>query len=129
VLAFLLAQMPARCVGSGRVEMWRGGRRFRFVCLPLFRLAVPSNFAIAPFPHPARRTEHAIFPHSALGQDLMLSATEGCVCVVTNEPALVPPGGTGQGSASSHCPQLLLLAQPPAQPLADVGVEQLIRRT
>ena len=40
----------------------------------------PMSQTMAPFPHPAHRTEQAICSHSALGQALMLSPTEGCGC-------------------------------------------------
>ena len=64
--------------------MWRGGSRLGLSVAASFVWRCPSNFTVAPFPHPARRTEHADLLHSALGQALMLSPTEGCGFVPAN---------------------------------------------
>ena len=45
---------------------------------PLPAMPVPQSSVIAPFPVAARRTVRADFPHTALGQDITLSPTEGC---------------------------------------------------
>jgi hypothetical protein len=47
----------------GRVEMWRGGRRSGLSISAPFVWRCPSNLAIAPFPHPPRRTGRADLPH------------------------------------------------------------------
>jgi hypothetical protein len=61
---------------------------------------------LTPFPHPAHRTEHAICPHSALGQALMLSPTVGRVCEAPVEPAPIPHRAIGRGSANTPCSRL-----------------------
>ena len=60
-----------------RVESRSGAVAVGSVCLlsAPFVWRCPSNLAIAPFPLPARRTERAVFPHSALGQVLRRSHT------------------------------------------------------
>jgi hypothetical protein len=57
-------------------EMWHGSSRFVLSVARPFRLAVPSNLAVTPFPHHPHRTVLADFPHTALGQDSMFSPTE-----------------------------------------------------
>ena len=54
-----------------RVEVWRGGlgRSLFSPVGPPFRLRVSQHLDPAPFPHPALRTVHADFPHTALGQE------------------------------------------------------------
>src|SRR5208282_659305 len=59
----------------GRVEMWRGDRRFGLSVAASFVWRCPSTPAITPFPHPAHRTGHADLPHPALGQDITPSPT------------------------------------------------------
>ena len=53
-----------------RVEVRRGslGRSLFSPVIPPFRLRVSHHLDHAPFPHPARRTVQADFPHTALGQ-------------------------------------------------------------
>jgi len=53
---------------------------------------------MAPFPHPAHRTGQADFPHPALGQDFMLSPTEGAVEARADGPVQVARTDTGQDS-------------------------------
>ena len=61
----------------GRVEMWRGGRRFRLSVSTPFVRWCPSSVALAPFPHPAHRTGRADFPHPALFQHIKPSRSHG----------------------------------------------------
>jgi transposase len=59
----LFAKLPQ--VPFSRVEMWRGGLRFGLsVSAPFVRRCLTS-LTITPFPHPARQTGHADFPHPA----------------------------------------------------------------
>jgi fructosamine-3-kinase len=60
---------------GGRVEMWRGSSRLGVSVAASFVWRCPSNFTVAPFPHPAHRTGHADLPHPALGQELTPSST------------------------------------------------------
>ncbi len=53
--------------------MWRGGCRLNISVAASFVWRCLSGSAMAPFPHPAHRTEHADLPHPALGQELTLS--------------------------------------------------------
>jgi hypothetical protein len=62
----------------GRVEMWRGGGRDGMSVTAPFVWRCPSNRAVAPFPHPARRTGRADLPHPAPVQDLTPSLTPRC---------------------------------------------------
>ena len=64
-------------VPIGRVEMWRGGRRFRLSVSTPFVRWCPSSVALAPFPHPAHRTGRADFPHPALFQHIKPSRSHG----------------------------------------------------
>jgi transposase len=50
-------------VPIGRVEMWRGGRRSGLSVPAPFVWRCPSNLAVAPFPHPPRRTGRAQLTH------------------------------------------------------------------
>ena len=50
--------------------MGRGDRRTTHICSSApFVWQCLSGVSITPFPHPAHRTEQAVFPHSALGQE------------------------------------------------------------
>src|SRR3984893_2800869 len=59
----------------GRVEMWRGDRRFGLSVAASFVRRCPSTLAITPFSHPAHRTGRADLPHPALGQNVTPSPT------------------------------------------------------
>jgi hypothetical protein len=67
-----------KCRGRGRVEMWRGDRRFGLSVAAPFVWRCPSNLALTPFPHPAHRTGLADRPHPALGQNITPSPMTGC---------------------------------------------------
>jgi hypothetical protein len=60
---------------GGRVEMWRGGLRPSLSVAAPFVWRCLNSRTITPFPHPARRTGRADFPHPALGQDITPSPT------------------------------------------------------
>ncbi|SDW93020.1 hypothetical protein SAMN05421882_103932, partial [Nitrosomonas communis] len=49
----------------GRVEMWRGGLRLGLSVFASFVWRCLMSFAITSFPHPARQTGRADFPHPA----------------------------------------------------------------
>lgn len=49
----------------GRVEMWRGGLRLGLSVSASFVWRCLTSLAITPFPHPARQTGRADFPHPA----------------------------------------------------------------
>ena len=61
---------------------------------------------MAPFPHPALRTGHALLTHPAPGQALMLSPTVGRACEAPVEPAPIARRGIGRGSANAPCSHL-----------------------
>ena len=61
----------------GRVEMWRGDRRFGLSVSASFVWRCPSSLALIPFPHPARRTGRADFPHPALFRNIKPSRSQG----------------------------------------------------
>lgn len=64
-------------VPIGRVEMWRGSSRLGLSVAAPFVWRCPNNLAVVPFPHPARRTGRADFPHSALFQNIKPSHSHG----------------------------------------------------
>ena len=78
---------PYILAGIGRVEMWRGSRRFGLSVAAPFVWRCPSNLAVTPFPHPPHRTGHADFPHPALGQDFTPSPTPRCAHVLPDARA------------------------------------------
>ena len=47
----------------------------------------PSNLAVAPFPHPSRRTERAPLAHSALGQDIRGHLKKGAITYAKEQRA------------------------------------------
>ena len=65
-MAAICAFRPA---GVGRVEVWRGDVRLSMSVSAPFVWRCLSGSAVAPFPHPAHRTD-VHFPHPALGQNL-----------------------------------------------------------
>ena len=72
----LVLRSPQRSA-PGRVEMWRGGGRSGMSVSAPFVWRCLSGSTMAPFPHPAHRTQQADFPHCALGQDVTPSPTTG----------------------------------------------------
>ena len=88
---------------TGRVDDWRGGDRCCISVAAPFGSRCPTSHTVAPFPVAAHRTGHADFPHPALGQDLMLSPTEGRVrrCRWCNSQVRVP-GFSSHGPSRNH---------------------------
>ena len=114
----------------GTVESRCGAVAVGLVCLlpPLSSGGARVTCAVAPFPHPAHRTGRADLPHPALGQDVTPShspshATARAQAYETEVPVQVREW---IGPAPSS-PELVLMAQPPAQPRSRVGVECTIR--
>src|SRR5262245_16579372 len=108
--------------------MWRGGSRFGLSVAAPFVWRCPSTLTVAPCPHPARRTGHADRPHPALGQDFTPSHTPGCAAARGQAYETVVPVEVREwiGPAPAS-PDLVLGAQPPAQPRSRVVVERPIR--
>jgi hypothetical protein len=67
----------SRILTAGRVEMWRGDRRYGLSVAASFVWRSPSTRTITPFPHPAHRAGIADRPHPALGQNITPSPTTG----------------------------------------------------
>ena len=65
--------------GGGRVEMWRGDSRSGLSVAAPFVWRCPSNLAVAPFPHPPRRTGRAQLTHPALFRHIKPSRSSGRV--------------------------------------------------
>src|SRR5262249_13342646 len=86
-----------------RVEVKRGslGRSLFSPVSPPFRLRVSHHLDHAPFLHPAHRTRRAVFPHRALGQELMRSPTGSRASDRLGVPGPAPRAGTGRGTVSS----------------------------
>src|SRR4051795_10551195 len=91
---------------TGRVEVWRGGlgRSLFSPVSPPFRTRVSHHLDHAPSPHPAHRTRRAVFPHRALGQELMLSPTGSRASGHSGESGPVLRTGTGRGTVTSPGP-------------------------
>ena len=123
-----LAAAGETVVIFGRVEMWRGSSRFGLSVSAPFVWRCLSNRAITPFPHPSHRTGHADFPHPALGQDLTPSHTPRCASsrAQTYEPK-VPVKVREWIRPAPTSSDLVLVAQPPAQPRCRVAVDRTIR--
>ena len=83
-----------------------------------------SGSAVAPFPHPPHRTGRADFLHPALGQDLTPSSTARRAQAGSGVRARSARRGATWIAPAS--PDLVLGAQPPAQPHRRVGVERPI---
>ena len=110
-----------------RVEMWRGGCRLNISVAASFVWRCLSGSAMAPFPHPAHRTGHADFPHPALGQDFTPSPTARCAQAGTGVRARMPVKVPEWISSALASPDLVLEAQPPAQPHSGVVVDRPVR--
>ena len=82
-------------VPIGRVEMWRGGRRSGLSVSAPFVWRCPSTLAVAPSPHPPRRTGRAGFPHPALFRRIRPSRSSGRVQAAAG--VSVPTSRTGTG--------------------------------
>src|SRR5215831_6909944 len=82
---------------------------------------------MAPFPHPAHRTGLADCPHPALGQDVTPSPTTATTKLGQAYEAEVLVKVREWISSALAPPDLVLEAQPPAQPHSRVVVEHPIR--
>ena len=102
--------------------MWRGGCRLNISVAASFVWRCLSGSAMAPFPHPAHRTGHADFPHPALGQDFTPSPSARRAQAGTGVRAQVPVKVREWISSALASPDLVLEAQPPAQPHSGVVV-------
>src|SRR3954453_16479575 len=103
--------------------MWRGGGRSNISVAAPFVWRCLTGSAVAPFPHPAHRTGQAELPHPALGQDVTPSPTTGRgQAGQAYEPEVLVKVREWIGSALAS-PDLVLEAQPPAQPHSRVVVE------
>ena len=91
-------------MGPGRVEMWRGGRRFGLSVSASFVWRCPSNLAIAPFPHPARRTEHTI-SRTRLSDKNSCFRPQQVVGARHHRSHVRRSGGTGRGLRIPRCLQ------------------------
>ena len=80
----------------------------------------------APFPHPAHRTGHADLPHPALGQDLTPSPTPHRAQAQSVARARSARRGVRVDRSTPALPDLVLVAQPPAQPRCGVVVERSV---
>src|SRR5450755_4613280 len=84
--------------GDGRVEMWRGDRRFGLSVAAPFVWRCPSTRTLTPFPHPAHRTGHADRPHPALGQNITPSPMTRCARSDSRDRSI----HTGAAAERSH---------------------------
>ncbi|WP_441293984.1 IS66 family transposase, partial [Azohydromonas australica] len=88
----------------GRVEMWRGGRRSGLSISAPFVWRCPSNLAIAPFPHPPRRTGRADLPHPALFRRIRPSLSSGRVESAAGISVPTSSRGTGRSIGGTPFP-------------------------
>ena len=107
--------------------MWRGSIRFGLSVAAPFVWQCLSNLVITPFPHPSHRTGHADFRHPALGHDLTPSHTPRYISsrAQTYEPK-VPVKVREWIRPATMSSDLVLVAQPPAQPRCHVTVDRTI---
>jgi transposase len=91
-------------VPIGRVEMWRGGRRSGLSVAAPFVWRCPSNLAVAPFPHPPRRTGRADLPHPALFRRIKPSRSSGRVQAAAGVSAPTSRTGTGRSIGGTPFP-------------------------
>src|SRR5689334_4843962 len=110
-----------------RVEMWRSGCRSNISVAAPFVWRCLTGSAVAPFPHPAHRTGLADCPHPALGQDFTPSPTTGHDQAGSGVRGRSARKGARVDSSALASPDLVLEAQPPAQPHSRVVVEHPIR--
>jgi hypothetical protein len=89
---------------AGRVEMWRGGRRSGLSVPAPFVWRCPSNLAVAPFPHPPRRTGRADRPHPALFRRIKPSRSSGRVQAAAGVSAPTSRRGTGRSIGGTPFP-------------------------
>ena len=89
---------------AGRVEMWRGGRRSGLSVAAPFVWRCPSNLAVAPFPHPPRRTGRADRPHPALFRRIKPSRSSGRVQSAAGVSAPTSRRGTGRSIGGTPFP-------------------------
>jgi transposase len=88
----------------GRVEMWRGGSRSGLSVSAPFVWRCPSNLAVAPFPHPPRRTGRADCPHPALFRRIKPSHSSGRVQTAAGVSAPTSRRGTGRSIGGTPFP-------------------------
>jgi hypothetical protein len=68
---------PIQIKCASRVENRRSDVSLPVAVGGAFRIAASVRLGVALFSVPAHRTGQAVFPHPALGQNIMLSPTEG----------------------------------------------------
>src|SRR5438045_6700005 len=107
--------------------MWRGGCRPNISVTASFVWRCLTGSAVAPFPHPAHRTGLADCPHPALGQDSRLHPRRATTKLGQAYEAEVFVKVREWISSALASPDLVLEAQPPAQPHSRVVVEHPIR--
>jgi transposase len=88
----------------GRVEMWRGGRRSGLSVSAPFVWRCPSTLAVAPFPHPPRRTGRADLPHPALFRRIKPSLSSSRVLSAAGISAPTARTGTGRDIGGTPVP-------------------------
>src|SRR5438132_12451105 len=108
--------------------MWRVGCRLNISVAASFVWRCLSGSAMAPFPHPAHRTGQADFPHPALGQDFTPSPTARRAKPAQAYEPKVPVKVREWIRSALASPDLVLEAQPPAQPHSGVVVDRPVRR-
>src|SRR5271169_5454582 len=102
--------------------MWRGGCRSNISVSAPFVWRCLSGSTMTPFPHPAHRTGQADFPHPALGQNFTPSPTARCAQAGTCARARSARKGAEWIAPALASLDLVLEAQPPAQPHRGVVV-------
>src|SRR5438270_3233549 len=108
--------------------MWRSGGRPNISVAAPFVWRCLTSSAVALFPHLAHRTGHADFPHPALGQDVPAGRPRLAAPTRGQAYETVMPVEVREWiSPAPASPDLVLVAQPPAQPHGGVIVERPIR--
>src|SRR5262245_879849 len=107
--------------------MWRGGGRSNISVSASFVWRCLIGSTVTPFPHPAHRTGQADLPHPALGQDLTPSPTARRAQARSGVRARSARKDAGVDKSALASSDLVLDAQPPAQPHSGVVVDRPVR--
>ncbi len=109
-----------------RVRMWRGGLRFGLSVTAPFVWRCLNSRTITPFPHPPHRTGQAELPHPALGQDSRLHPRLAAPKLGQAHEPEGPVEVREWIRPALASPDLVLMAQPPAQPRSGEAVERTV---
>ena len=106
--------------------MWRGGLRCGLSVTAPFVWRCLNSRTITPFPHPPHRTGHADFPHPLSDKTSRLHPRLAAPKLGQADESEVPVEVREGIRPAPAAPDLVLVAQPPAQPRSGVVVERTV---